>query len=196
MWFASTVTLAPPTDNVFAAFVRRTDALGTPPLVVHTRAQMLRARAGPDTAGATRIDRVPAAQRIAVRVLTYHPNELTTQLSAPDSGWLMVTDRWAPGWRTTVNAKPVPTFGADFIFRAVPVRRGENVVRFTYQPAGYPWLLVMSWLTLAGVGGWSTTASVRTLLRVRAAASAARSGPGSSNLRHNASARSSHDATR
>jgi hypothetical protein len=159
MWFASTVILAPPTDSVFAAFVRRTDALGAPPLVVHTRAQMLRARAGPDTAEATRIDRVPAAQRIAARVLTYHPNELTIRLSAPESGWLMVTDRWAPGWRTTVNATPVPTFGADFIFRAVPVRHGENVVHFTYQPAGYPWLLVMSWLTLAGVVGWSTTAS-------------------------------------
>ena len=125
---------------------------------------MLRANAWPDMTGATRIDSAPAAQRVAVRVLDYHPNELTLQLSAPDSGWLMVTDRWAPGWRATVNAQPVSTFGADFIFRAVPVRRGENVVRFTYQPAGYPWLLMISWLTLAGVVGWSVTASVRATL--------------------------------
>ena len=72
-----------------------------------------------------------------------------------DSGWLLVTDRWAPGWRASVNAQSVPTLGANFIFRAVPVRRGENVVRFTYRPAGYPWLLVLSWLTLGVVVAWS-----------------------------------------
>jgi len=73
----------------------------------------------------------------------------------------MVTDRWAPGWRATVNGQPAATFGADFIFRAVAVRRGENVVRFTYQPAGYPWLLALSWLTLACVLGWSAVAAAR-----------------------------------
>jgi uncharacterized membrane protein YfhO len=104
---------------------------------------------------------VPAAQRIAVQLLTYRPNELTLRLSAPDSGWVMVTDRWAPGWRTTVNAQPVSTFGADFIFRAVRVQRGANVMHFSYEPAGYPWLLILSWLTLASVAAWSVTAAIR-----------------------------------
>ena len=162
MWFASVVAMAPVTDSAFAAFVRRTDTLGAPPLVVHTRAQML--RAGAQRADPLRhpgIDSLPSAERIPVQVLAYHPNELTVRLSAPDSGWLMVTERWAPGWRATVNGQPVSTSGADFIFRAVPVRHGENLVRFTYHPAGYPWLLALSWLTVAGVVGWSVTAAIR-----------------------------------
>ena len=155
MWFASVVATAPLTDTAFAAFVRRTDSLGAWPLVVHTRAEMLHAGSQRLDAGRyPRIDSVPAAQRIAVRVVQYEPNAMTLRVSAPDSGWLMVTDRWAPGWRASVNATPVPMLGANFIFRAVPVRRGENVVRFTYRPAGYPWLLILSWLTLACVVGW------------------------------------------
>jgi hypothetical protein len=155
MWFASVVATAPLTDTAFAAFVRRTDSLGAWPLVVHTRAEMLHAGSQRLDAGRyPHIDSVPAAQRVPVRVVQYGPNAMTLRLSVPDSGWLMVTDRWAPGWRASVNATPVSMLGANFIFRAVPVRRGENVVRFTYRPAGYPWLLVLSWLTLAGVIGW------------------------------------------
>jgi uncharacterized membrane protein YfhO len=114
-----------------------------------------------------RIDSIAAAERVAVDVVEYRANEMTLRLSAPDSGWLMVTDRWAPGWRATVNAKPVSTFGANFIFRAVPVGRGENVVHFSYTPAGYPWLLAVSWLTLAGVLGWSVTENISSDRRLR-----------------------------
>jgi hypothetical protein len=157
IWFAPRVALAPVDDTAFAAFVRRTDELGAPPLVVHTRAQMLRAGAERSDPGRhAEIDTVPAAQRLPVQVIVYHPNELTLRLTAPDSGWVMVTDRWAPGWRAEVNGRPVSPFGANFIFRAVPVRRGKNLVRFTYHPAGYPWLLAVSWLTLAGVIGLGT----------------------------------------
>ena len=166
MWFASVAAMAPVTDTAFAAFVRRTDSLGAPPLILHTRTQMLGAglhRADPRRY--PQIDSVPSARRIPVRVLAYMPNELAVSLSAPDTGWLMVTDRWAPGWRAAVNGQPAAIFGADFIFRAVAVRRGENVVRFTYQPAGYPWLLALSWLTLACVLGWSAVAATRSRAR-------------------------------
>lgn len=162
MWFASTVAMAPTTDTAFAAFVRRTDSLGAPPLVVHTRAQMLGTGAHlADPQRYAQIDSLPGAQHVAVRVLDYEPNELAIRFSAPDTGWLMVTERWAPGWRATVNGQSASTFGANFIFRAVQVQRGENVVRFTYHPAGYPWLLAASWLTLACVIGWSVKSRVR-----------------------------------
>jgi Bacterial membrane protein YfhO len=156
MWFAPVVARVPVTDTVFAAFLRRTDSLGAPPLVVHTRAQMLDVgsrRAAPGRY--SQFDSMPAARRVPVQLLDYQPNELMLRLSAPDSGWLMVTERWAPGWRATVNGQPTPTFGANFIFRAVPVRRGENVIRFVYRPAGFPWLVAASWLALACVVGWS-----------------------------------------
>jgi len=62
---------------------------------------------------------------------------------------LLVTERWAAGWIAEVNHKPVEVWGGNFIFRAVPVQRGLNDVRFTYHPFGYPGLLILSWSTLA-----------------------------------------------
>lgn len=44
-----------------------------------------------------------------------------------------------------------PVFGGDFIFHALRVAAGKNTVQFSYRPAGYPWLLMLSWGILAGV---------------------------------------------
>jgi uncharacterized membrane protein YfhO len=93
----------------------------------------------------------------------YQPNELSFEVSPPTDGWLLITDRWAPGWRATVNGHPVKITPADFIFRALPVRVGSNQIHLIYQPFGFPWLLVVSWGTLAAVTGWATVAGWRTL---------------------------------
>jgi hypothetical protein len=50
-----------------------------------------------------------------------------------------------------VNGKPAELFGGDFIFRAVRVRAGHNAVEFSYRPAGWPELLLLSWGVLAAV---------------------------------------------
>ena len=63
----------------------------------------------------------------------------------------MVTDRWAAGWRATVNGKEAEIWIGNFIFRAVRVREGANRVAFRYCPAGHPWLLLLSWATLGAV---------------------------------------------
>jgi hypothetical protein len=42
------------------------------------------------------------------------------------TGWLLVTDRWGPGWRAEVNGRPAPVFGGNFIFRAIEARRTER----------------------------------------------------------------------
>ena len=51
----------------------------------------------------------------------------------------MVTDRWSRSWHATVNGIEQPISGANFIFRAVPVTRGNNRVEFSFQPVGMPW---------------------------------------------------------
>jgi hypothetical protein len=49
----------------------------------------------------------------------------------------------------------------NLAFRAVPVQRGENHVCFHYEPQGYPWLLLGSWLVLGLVGAGSALAPLR-----------------------------------
>ena len=95
------------------------------------------------------ISKLPAAKRVPVQLIRYSPNHLDLVASCPHDGWLLVTDRWAHGWRAKVNGRPVSVFGGNFIFRAVQVQAGENRVEFSYSPTGFPYLLILSWVTLA-----------------------------------------------
>jgi hypothetical protein len=156
MWFSRAAATAPPTDNVFAAFARRSNELGAPVMVVHPREQMPEIRSrrqgtSGDRATLQAIALLPAAQRVTARVLRYTPNHLDLEVDCPAEGWLLVTDRWANGWRAGVNGKPAQVFGGDFIFRALAVKAGKNTVKLSYRPAGWPGLLLLSWGVLVTV---------------------------------------------
>jgi FtsH-binding integral membrane protein len=156
IWFSPSAIVSTPDDAVYAAFVQRSESLGAPVLVVHPPDEMrnIRYRSQPAAEDAQNVRSVallPAAQRLPFQVVRYSPNHLDLQISAPSDGWLLVTDRWSRGWRVTVNGTSTPVFGGNFIFRAVKVRAGNNVIDFDYRPAGWPVLLVISWGMLACV---------------------------------------------
>ncbi|HTS49219.1 MAG TPA: YfhO family protein [Bryobacteraceae bacterium] len=154
IWFSTDAAVVSPTDPFYAAFVKRSEALGAPVLVAHPRLEMakIRERARETTAdrdGVNEISRLPAAQRVNTTVIRYTPNALDLEVSCPQAGWLLVTDRWSQGWRAEVNGQPTEVFGGDFIFRAVRVPAGKSTIQFDYRPAGWPILFVISWGTLA-----------------------------------------------
>lgn len=156
IWFSQVAATVSPTDALYAAFVMRSNQLGLPVVVVHPRAEMIdlrlhNERTPNDAAELNAIEHLPPAQRVSARVLRYTPNHLDLQVNCPAPGWLLVTDRWAHGWQATVNGKTAVLFGADFIFRAVRTDAGSNVVKFSYRPAGWPWLLAISWGLLTAV---------------------------------------------
>jgi hypothetical protein len=171
-WFGEQVAWVVPSDAAFEAFVRRTEVLGAPPLVLHLPEVLRRApKAGEKTASdlgdVDAINTLPALSKIPIALEAYRPDELVFKVHCPAAGWLLVTDRWAQGWRVTVDGKPAMNAGGNFIFRAVPVKSGVNDVRFSYHPFGFPWLLVVSWGVLAAAGGWATRATWGNLRKVR-----------------------------
>jgi hypothetical protein len=149
-WFSSEAVWLPLCERSFLAFVSRTDELGAAPLVLHDRSWMTDpgACAGGDL---QRLQQAPPAERIAITLQQYVPDAMTLRLDAPRDGWLLVTDRWAPGWKARVNGKATPVQGADFLFRALPVQTGRNRIELTYQPLGYPWSPLATWLFIAAV---------------------------------------------
>jgi len=98
----------------------------------------------------------PAAP-LAVRWVRYDNRELSFDVNCPHDGWLLVTDRWAPGWRVLVNDLPCKAWIGNLVFRAVEVSQGENRICFRYQPRSFPWLVSASWLLLS-LAGISTLA--------------------------------------
>jgi hypothetical protein len=156
VWFSKEVAHVPPTEGWFAAFRSRAEILGVPPLVVHSPHELLRrSEVSPasdvSAGGLATINRLPAAHLIRARVLRYFPEELVLDVNAPTDGWLLVTDRWARSWRGEINGRQTTVYGGNFIFRAIRVYAGQNRVRFTYQAAGFPWLVIVSWGTLTVV---------------------------------------------
>jgi hypothetical protein len=153
IWFSKEVAQVPTTENWFAAFRRRAETLGAPPLLIHSPDELL-GRTPQDRSNEinanrlTEIARLPAAERIRVDVVRYLPEELVFDVQAATDGWLLVTDRWARSWQAEVNGRPTTLYVGNFIFRAIPVAVGQNRVRFSYHPAGYPGLAFVSWGTL------------------------------------------------
>jgi hypothetical protein len=153
IWFAREAAQVALTDANLTAYRSRASALGGLPLVVHAPEQMLRPKqvSRAPAEEEAQIAALPAAERVSVKLLRYMPEELNFEVQCPADGWLLVTDRWARGWRAEVNAHQVPVYGGNFIFRAVPVTAGQNRIRFAYHMFAFPWLIVLSWGTLAAV---------------------------------------------
>jgi hypothetical protein len=96
---------------------------------------------------------------------TYHPltpNTSEVRARLDRSGWLVVTDSHAPGWRalrveSDGREIPLPLTRGDFMFRAVPLPAGDHLVRFRYELQAVRvglFLAGLGWMAIAmGVGG-------------------------------------------
>ncbi len=80
---------------------------------------------------------VPAAadrELGSARVAHYRDQVVEVRTAAPARRLLVLTDVHYPGWRATVDGRPVPLYRANFAFRAVSVPDGQHTVRFEYRP--------------------------------------------------------------
>jgi hypothetical protein len=160
IWFAPQASREPFDQTTCRRLAARAGALGRPCIVVSdpTEVTGLREPADLDSFGRPTgtLERLPPAVPAPVRLMRYDGRHLDFDVTCPAQGWLLVSDRWAPGWQAWVNDRPTRVWLGNLVFRALPVQGGENRVRFLYAPFGYPWLLACSW----GVLGLVCVASI------------------------------------
>ena len=166
IWCSSHIVVAPPSDTAYAAFVERSERLRNGVLVVHPREQLLTSGAATSDDAIAKISELPAATPGTVRLKAYRPDELSFEVTCPERGWLLVTDRWSRGWQATVNGKPTEVWGGNFIFRALAVEAGTSDVRFTYSAVGFPQLVILSWSVVFATLAWSLSGAVRRSTRI------------------------------
>ena len=52
-------------------------------------------------------------------------------------GFLILADSFYPGWKATVDGRPVDILPANHLFRGTPVPAGSHRIRFEYAPESY-----------------------------------------------------------
>ena len=84
---------------------------------------------------------VPAGESTA-RITRYEAERIDVEVEAAETGYLLLTDAFYPGWTATVDGAPAEVVRADVLFRAVHVLAGRSVVTFEYRPAWLPGALI------------------------------------------------------
>jgi hypothetical protein len=74
---------------------------------------------------------------VAPNIISENPNQVTVQVDAIASGWLVLSDVWYPGWKATIDEIEAPVLRANYLFRAVPVDIGQHEIIFNYRPTSF-----------------------------------------------------------
>jgi len=115
---------------------------------------------GFDRRGSVVVNRSPspppsAAARGAVTGASYGDDRVRLTVRSSGPALLVLTDRWYPGWRVTVDGRRAALLRANGLFRAVAVPEGHSVVEFRFRPlsvrvgawvSGVAWLLLLAFL--------------------------------------------------
>jgi hypothetical protein len=88
---------------------------------------------------------------VPITMLEDRPERVRLRLTAPRPGWVVLADAHAPGWRATLDGRPVELLRADGIFRAVAVGAGEHTIEMRYRVPGLMPGLVLGLLGAAGL---------------------------------------------
>jgi uncharacterized membrane protein YfhO len=78
-------------------------------------------------------------------------------LAGGESGYLVLSEAFFPGWRAYVDGVEAPVLRANYVFRAVPLPEGARQVTFSYQPASWRLGLAASalgWVLVLAMSAW------------------------------------------
>jgi hypothetical protein len=102
----------------------------------------------------------------SARLLSYEPERVVAEATAPRRGLLVLTDLFYPGWEVTVDGRSAPVERVNYLLRGVPISAGTHRIEFRYEPASYRAGWIMSLIAAAGVlaaalVGWRSRRRVR-----------------------------------
>ena len=80
-------------------------------------------------------------------IRSYAPQRVVIETNSPQSGSLILTDTFYPGWRAWVDGREETIRPANYLFRSVPVPAGKHVIEFTYQADSFKTGLLIGGIT-------------------------------------------------
>jgi len=79
------------------------------------------------------------------------PNSVSLLAGLTRPGYVVLLERYDPGWHATIDGHAAPVFRANQVFRAVYVEAGQHQIRFEYRQHGLRAGLAISLLTAAAL---------------------------------------------
>ena len=89
----------------------------------------------------------------SVNILKYSPNYVEIEAVAGESKFLILSDTYYPGWKAAVDEEPGKIYRADYILRAVYIKPGRHIVRFTYDPFSFRIGAIITLVTIGALLG-------------------------------------------
>ena len=83
------------------------------------------------------------------KMSNYRENMVVIETQADKPKALFLSDTYYPGWKATLDGKPIDIYRADYIFRSVMVPSGKHTVIFNYDPETFKFGLALSGLSAA-----------------------------------------------
>jgi hypothetical protein len=93
------------------------------------------------------------APESTAKVVSYEPNRLAIETSAPTPTVLVVSEIFYPGWAATIDGQPARISLADFLLRGVALPVGQHRVEMRYVAPAARIGAIISVLTLALLAG-------------------------------------------
>jgi len=103
------------------------------------------------TKAVAEINSAPPTHLEPAVIRSYKPDSAEIEISSDRPGVLVLNDTAYPGWKVEVDEKTANWFPANYLFRAVILKRGKHVVRFTYRPSSFRLGASISAVTFLGL---------------------------------------------
>ena len=87
-------------------------------------------------------------------VVLHKHNRVKINVEMPENGLLFLSDVFYPGWKVYVDGNPARIYRANYLFRAVEVKKGHHTVEFYYEPLSFRLGAVVSLLFVVGIVMW------------------------------------------
>jgi hypothetical protein len=89
----------------------------------------------------------------SARIVTYEPNRLVIETTAPTATVLVVSEMFYPGWEATVDGRPARIMSTDYLLRGVALDAGRHQVEMRYTAPAVRTGAFISVFTLLLLGG-------------------------------------------
>jgi hypothetical protein len=79
----------------------------------------------------------PLRDLLPVKITSYSDRAIQLEADTSVPAYLLINDRYDPGWKATVNGAPTTIFRADYILRGLALPAGHSKVVMNFEPLLY-----------------------------------------------------------